>query len=89
MSERLDIVGLSEVSEMTEIATSTLSAWLRRGHMPEPDVRLSCGPIWHRRTIERWRNNQRARIERVQPTTVTVYDTRTHKVTREERIVIS
>lgn len=66
MSETLDIVGLMEVSEMTGIGSNTLGVWLHRGILPEPDVRLSCGPIWHRSTITRWRRKDRVRIKRVQ-----------------------
>ena len=54
MSRALDIMGLSEVSEYTTVAAKTLGMWLVRGHMPEPDARLACGPIWRRSTIDHW-----------------------------------
>lgn len=62
----LEIVGLQEVAHLTGVQTSTLSAWARRGHLPTPDARLACGPIWRRSTIEAWISGSgRERIEAV------------------------
>jgi hypothetical protein len=54
MSRTLDVMGLREVSTVTGVKVVTLSAWLTRGHMPEPDARLACGPIWRASTIDHW-----------------------------------
>jgi hypothetical protein len=62
----LDIVGLHEVTVITGVRPNTLSAWMRRGHIPAPDARLACGPVWRRSTITAWVNGAgRKRIEAV------------------------
>jgi hypothetical protein len=52
----LDIVGMTEIAAMLNVNVGAVKTWNRRGHLPAPDARLSCGPIWQRSTIERWRN---------------------------------
>jgi hypothetical protein len=65
MGRTLDIMGLKEVANSTGVPVGTISAWLTRGHMPEPEARLACGPIWRSRTIADWvAGDGAARIER-------------------------
>jgi hypothetical protein len=50
----LDIVGITEISELTNVGTKSVRNWYVRGIMPPPDAKLACGPIWRRSTITRW-----------------------------------
>jgi hypothetical protein len=50
----LDVLGLKEVAALVDRNTVTVRSWYQRGHLPEPDALLSCGPIWRRTTISRW-----------------------------------
>jgi hypothetical protein len=50
----LDIVGMTEIASMLNVNVGAVKTWNRRGRLPAPDIRLSCGPIWRRSTIERW-----------------------------------
>jgi len=52
----LEVMGLAEVSVETGVQPTTIHAWMRRGHLPAPDARLACGPIWRRSTIEAWKS---------------------------------
>jgi hypothetical protein len=52
--KKLDIVGITEVATITDMPLGTIKTWSQRGHLPEPDSQLACGPIWRRSTIERW-----------------------------------
>lgn len=54
MSDKLDIVGLAEVAKILDVPRSTIRVWRVRGHLPVPATELACGPIWHRKTIEKW-----------------------------------
>jgi DNA-directed RNA polymerase specialized sigma24 family protein len=51
-----DLVGTTEAAEILGVKPTTISANLRRGRFPEPIVRLACGPIWLRETIEHRRD---------------------------------
>lgn len=63
----LEVLGLHEISLVTGVRPNTITAWERRGHMPPPDARLACGPIWRRSTITAWMNGPgRERIARAQ-----------------------
>jgi hypothetical protein len=48
------IYGVAEVAAKLGAKPGTVSAWVRRGKMPEPDARLSMGPVWLATTIEPW-----------------------------------
>lgn len=50
----LDVLGLSEVADLLGVSRKVASVRLSRGHIPQPDARLACGPIWRRSTIDRW-----------------------------------
>jgi len=60
MPERLDLVGLAEVAQVLDIPRSTARVWRLRGHLPPPLTELACGPIWHRKEIEKWAANEAA-----------------------------
>lgn len=63
---QLDVVGVGDISSMTGVNATTISIWQRRGHLPTPDAKPSCGPVWRRSTIERWMSGKgKERIERV------------------------
>jgi hypothetical protein len=48
------IYGVAEVAAKLGAKPGTVSAWVRRGKTPEPDARLSMGPVWLATTIEPW-----------------------------------
>lgn len=52
--KQLDIVGMTEIAEMLNVNVGAVKTWNRRDHLPTPDARLSCGPVWRRSTIQRW-----------------------------------
>jgi uncharacterized protein YjcR len=66
---KLNLVGLAEIAEMANVAPATVRTWARRGQLPEPDAKLSCGPVWHRATISAWlrRSAVRERVLKLQP----------------------
>lgn len=62
----LEIMGLHEISEAIGVRPNTILTWVRRGHMPGPDARLACGPVWRTSTVTTWINGPgRERIARV------------------------
>lgn len=52
-SERLDLVGLAEVAAILGVPRNTAYVWRWRGQLPKPITELACGPIWHRKDIEK------------------------------------
>lgn len=61
----LKVMGLQEVTEAVGVRPNTISAWIKRGHIPPPDARLACGPIWRQSTIAAWASGPgRERIAR-------------------------
>jgi len=51
---RKDLLDLPAVAGMADVSQRTLSSYLARGSMPEPDLRFGGHPVWHRTTIEAW-----------------------------------
>jgi len=49
-----DLLGQQEIAVLAGVSFSTLRAWVSRGKLPPPFVRLGLGPIWVRADIERW-----------------------------------
>lgn len=65
MSRKLDVLGLFEIGTENRVRPRTVAAWYYRGHLPEPDAILACGPIWRRSTIEPFIDGEgRERFER-------------------------
>jgi predicted DNA-binding transcriptional regulator AlpA len=55
--DRIEPLGVGEVSRLLGVHDTTLKNWRRRGRFPEPYATLACGPIWLRTQIEEWRPN--------------------------------
>jgi hypothetical protein len=65
-ADSLDVMGVAEVAALIGVAPKTVGAYLARGQMPAPDVKLACGPIWARETIEAWTAKREQRTERAE-----------------------
>lgn len=52
MPRPLDIVGLAEAATMLGYTRPSVTRSVRNGTLPAPEVRLACGPIWRRSTIQ-------------------------------------
>jgi predicted DNA-binding transcriptional regulator AlpA len=52
-----DLVGISEIAAMYDVAKNTAWRWSQREDFPEPEARLSSGPIWKRPDVEVWGKN--------------------------------
>lgn len=50
----LDIAGVTEVAAMLNVSRQRLDKLRERPDFPEPDARLSFGPIWSRSAVEEW-----------------------------------
>ncbi len=50
----IQLLGIMEISELLEVAPATVSKWIQREILPEPDVELGIGKIWNQATIEQW-----------------------------------
>jgi len=50
------IYGVAELAAACGVEPKRVATWLARGNyaIPEPDVRLACGPIWYASSIEAW-----------------------------------
>jgi len=49
-----ELVGLSEIAKLQQVARNSAWRWSRRPDFPEPVARLASGPIWRRAEIEAW-----------------------------------
>jgi len=49
-----NLQGVEAVAELLAVTASTVRAYLARGQMPEPVVRVGRTPVWSRPVIERW-----------------------------------
>jgi predicted DNA-binding transcriptional regulator AlpA len=49
-----ELVGLSEIAKLHQVARNSAWRWSRRPGFPEPVARLATGPIWRRAEIEAW-----------------------------------
>ncbi len=49
-----NLQGIDAVAELLGVTPSTVRAYLARGQMPEPLVRVGGSPLWSRPVIERW-----------------------------------
>ncbi|MED1801757.1 helix-turn-helix transcriptional regulator [Brevibacillus porteri] len=56
-----DIMGLSEVCEMTSKTKSYIKEYQKRGQFPEPVKSLASGPLWLRGQIQTWMDTPRPR----------------------------
>lgn len=61
-SETVELLGTAEVAAVLGVSRKTVAAYLARGQMPEPDVKLACGPIWSRETLAAWLAKRDARV---------------------------
>ena len=50
------LLTLGEIAEMIGVKANTVSAYISRGQMPEPDKRYGRTPLWKLSTIKKWRN---------------------------------
>jgi predicted DNA-binding transcriptional regulator AlpA len=60
MNETTPILGAAEAAKMAGVTRSHFRVLQTRGQVPEPQVRLACGPIWKRSVIERWVKTRQA-----------------------------
>jgi predicted DNA-binding transcriptional regulator AlpA len=60
VDDKLSLVGLTEITEMTGASYTNVKAWHRRGQLPDPVAVLACGPIWQTREIKRWMKRRAA-----------------------------
>jgi predicted DNA-binding transcriptional regulator AlpA len=60
MNENTPILGAAEAAQMAGVTRSHFRTMQTRGQVPEPQVRLACGPIWKRSVIERWLRERKA-----------------------------
>lgn len=49
-----ELLGISEIQEVSGLARATLDTYRWRGSLPEPDYVISTHPIWKRATVEAW-----------------------------------
>lgn len=49
-----DLLDISAVARRRGVTTSTIRAYLSRGQMPAPDIRLGQTPGWLPQTIDAW-----------------------------------
>ncbi len=63
----LDVVGPKEISEMFSVTRVTVDTWRREGTLPDPEARLSRGPLWRRTTILRWADATGRAVIKVRP----------------------
>lgn len=49
-----DLLDLEAAASVAGVKPATLSSYLSRGTMPEPDLRFGRAPVWRRSTINRW-----------------------------------
>jgi predicted DNA-binding transcriptional regulator AlpA len=49
-----DLVGVSEIAAMFDVAKNTAWRWSQREDFPGPEARLSSGPIWKRTDVKAW-----------------------------------
>lgn len=49
-----ELVGISEISRRLGRPLPTVKMWRGDETLPEPDVELSCGPVWQWERIRRW-----------------------------------
>lgn len=54
------LYGIAEIAAALNARPKTVSIWLSRGRLPEPDARLAMGPAWLAETIEPWIASQRS-----------------------------
>jgi len=59
-----DIMGLSEVCEMTGKSKNYMKEYLRLGQFPQPVKELACGPLWLREQVQTWMDTPRLRGRR-------------------------
>ncbi|CAJ1003859.1 helix-turn-helix transcriptional regulator [Brevibacillus aydinogluensis] len=59
-----DIMGLSEVCEMTGKSKNYIKEYLKRGQFPQPVKELACGPLWLREQVQTWMETPRPRGRR-------------------------
>ncbi|MEU4827111.1 hypothetical protein AB0H37_35025 [Actinomadura sp. NPDC023710] len=59
-----ELYGLAEIAETLGLTRQAVTVWRKRRSwdMPEPDVELASGPVWHSDTIEPWLQTQRSRL---------------------------
>lgn len=53
-----EIWDIARVAEYIGVTRSTVSSYLHRGQMPEPDHWPSVGPLWWSATIKEWHQNR-------------------------------
>ena len=49
-----DLLDRAAVAKLLDVEPATISSYVSRGQMPQPDLRLGSAPVWHRETIEAW-----------------------------------
>ncbi len=48
------LVGPADIATRLGVSPTTVSAWKRRGLLPEPEILVSGVPLWFWPDIERW-----------------------------------
>src|SRR2546429_8982360 len=60
----LDLLGVAEIAEMIGVGRKTVAAYVARGQMPAPDLKLACGPIWRGERVRAWIATREQRVDR-------------------------
>lgn len=51
-------MGTAEVQEALGVPRSTISRWLKRGILPQPEDLLRATPVWRSKDIEKFKNEK-------------------------------
>jgi predicted DNA-binding transcriptional regulator AlpA len=54
MAHEDELLGVTEIAQLFEVANNTAWRWSKRQSFPEPAARLSAGPVWRRADVEAW-----------------------------------
>lgn len=57
--EKLELVGLAEISGVLGVPSTTVASWRQRGLLPKPRWQLMAGPVWAAAEICEWYERER------------------------------
>jgi hypothetical protein len=53
-SDDLDLLGLTDIARLLDVAPATPKTWRYRGLLPEPYATVAGRPVWQRQQILDW-----------------------------------
>lgn len=56
-----DLLGFGEVCDLTGKTKGYIQTYIKRGKFPEPVKTLSCGPLWLKPDIDKWKEELNVR----------------------------